>query len=293
MTDSDTDSTFTGFQLYRYTPSASEAGLFAMLFFTSSIFQAWKNFRSRSWYFSAMIVGGLMEGAGYIARVLSHNNPEALGPYIVQSILLLVAPALYAAAIHIVLGRLMRKVHGEQFSLIRINWLTKIFVTGDILSFLIQSSGGGLLASAKSQSSVSLGQNIIIVGLVVQILWFGGFIFVAVVFHYRMRVMPTIVERKSWRSFMYVLYAASTMIMVRSVFRVIEFAQGNDGYLMRSEIWLYVFDSVLMAGVITLFNIHHPSKYLRKDGEYRMGWNREEHATIAQHYLDEREHIYA
>ncbi len=35
---------------------------------------------------------------------------------------------------------------------------------------------------------------------------------------------------------MHVLYAASTLILVRSIFRVIEFAQGNDGYFMRSEV---------------------------------------------------------
>ncbi len=80
------------------------------------------------------------------------------------------------------------------------------------------------------------GQYVIVIGLLVQILWFGGFIFVAGVFHYRMRVVPTVTERTNWRRLMHVLYAASTLILVRSIFRVIEFAQGNDGYFMRSEV---------------------------------------------------------
>ncbi|SJL04473.1 related to RTM1 protein [Armillaria ostoyae] len=289
---SDSNTTFAGFKLYRYTPSVAAAGIFAVIFLALTIFLAWKNYRGRSWYFSAMVVGGLMEGIGYIGRIVSHNNITAVGPYVVQSVLLLVAPALFAASIYVVLGRLIRKLHAERFSLIRINWLTKFFVAGDVLSFLMQSSGGGLLAKAKDQSDVNLGQTIIIIGLVAQIVWFGGFILVSAVFHYRMRVVPIVIEKNSWRTFMYALYAASTLIMVRSVFRVVEYAGGNDGYLMRSEVWLYIFDSVLMAGVITLFSIYHPSDYLRDNEEYRMGSrNREEAAsTVPLHYSAVREH---
>lgn len=58
-----------------------------------------------------------------------------------QSTLLLIAPALFAASIYMELGRIIVMVKGEQFSLIRIGWMTKIFVAGDVLSFLMQASG--------------------------------------------------------------------------------------------------------------------------------------------------------
>ncbi|KAK0228173.1 putative RTM1-like protein [Armillaria fumosa] len=266
------------YELYRYTPSIVAAAIFAVIFFLSSFFQTWRTFKTRSWYFSAMIVGGLMESIGYIGRIMSHSNPKTLGPYIMQTLLLLVAPALFAAAIYVVLGRIIRMLHAERFSLIRINWLTKFFVLGDVISFLLQSGGGGIMASSNGHNSMKTGQYVIVIGLLVQILWFGGFIFVAGVFHYRMRVVPTVTEKTNWRRLMHVLYAASVLILVRSIFRVIEFAQGNDGYFMRSEVWIYVFDSVLMAGVITLFNIFHPSSYLRDGEQYTMA-QREEKAT--------------
>lgn len=63
------------------------------------------------------------------------------GPYIIQSTLLLVAPALFAASIYMELGRIIMMVKGERFALIRVNWTTKIFVAGDVLSFLMQASG--------------------------------------------------------------------------------------------------------------------------------------------------------
>ena len=58
-----------------------------------------------------------------------------------QTLLILVAPALFAASIYMVLGRIILLVDGEQHSLIRKRWLTKIFVTGDVLSFLMQGAG--------------------------------------------------------------------------------------------------------------------------------------------------------
>jgi hypothetical protein len=58
-----------------------------------------------------------------------------------QSVLLLVAPALFAASIYMELGRIVLMVDGERSLFIRRKWLTKLFVSGDVLSFLMQSSG--------------------------------------------------------------------------------------------------------------------------------------------------------
>lgn len=78
-----------------------------------------------------------------MGRTLSAREaPDwTLTPYIMQSTLLLVSPALFAASIYMILGRIILLVHGEKHSVIRLNWLTKIFVAGDVLSFVMQSSG--------------------------------------------------------------------------------------------------------------------------------------------------------
>jgi hypothetical protein len=39
------------------------------------------------------------------------------------------------------LGRLVMLLQGEQHVLIRRTWMTKIFVTGDVLSFVVQGAG--------------------------------------------------------------------------------------------------------------------------------------------------------
>jgi hypothetical protein len=72
---------------------------------------------------------------------VAHYHQQSLNIYIVQVLLLLVAPALFAASIYMVLGRLITFTGAEAMSPIRVRWLTKIFVCGDVFSFLVQSGG--------------------------------------------------------------------------------------------------------------------------------------------------------
>ena len=58
-----------------------------------------------------------------------------------QAILILLAPPLYAATIYMTLGRLITLLDAERLSLVPIRWLTAVFVTGDVLSFLLQGAG--------------------------------------------------------------------------------------------------------------------------------------------------------
>ena len=46
--------------------------------------------------------------------------------------------------------------------------------------------------------------------------------------------------------------------MVRSIFRLIEYLGGNDGSIMRHEIFVYIFDGSLMVSVMIFFIARHP-----------------------------------
>jgi hypothetical protein len=58
-----------------------------------------------------------------------------------QTLLILLGPALFAASIYMILARLIRYLGAEDYALVRTTWMTKIFVAGDVLSFLGQSAG--------------------------------------------------------------------------------------------------------------------------------------------------------
>lgn len=72
-----------------------------------------------------------------------------------------------------------------------------------------------------------------------------------------------------WRALMKVLIGASLLILVRSVFRVVEYLGGNDGFLLRKEVFLYVFDSVLMVAVMGLFNWCFPGEVVGGESRTR------------------------
>lgn len=66
-------------------------------------------------------------------------------------------------------------------------------------------------------------------------------------------------DATGWRASMNALYGVSALIMIRSVFRVVEFAAGRDGYPLKNEWTFYVFDSVLMWVVMAVFFWWWPS----------------------------------
>ncbi|KAH7142740.1 RTA1 like protein-domain-containing protein [Dactylonectria estremocensis] len=250
------------FKLYHYDPTIAGGVVFALLFLASTFLHIWQLFRARCWFMIPLVVGGIFEVIGYAARSKSGDESPnwTLGPYIIQSILLLVAPALFAATIYMELSRIVIMVDGEGHVLIQKKWLTKIFVSGDVFSFILQGGGGGYQSSGTLQA-LDTGAKVIIAGLFVQLFCFGVFITIAVAFHRSIRRSPTGRSHAvPWTKHMTMLYIGSMLIMVRSVFRAAEYLQGFSGYLLKHEMYLYIFDAVLMLLVMILFNWIHPAE---------------------------------
>ena len=147
-------------------------------------------------------------------------------------------------------------MHGEALSPIRPTWLTKIFVSGDVTCFLIQCLGGTLLASSNGdQKKSDLGKVVILGGLVLQFILFGIFLIVTFIFKKRLTRQPTAIAKRpemQWLTMIHVLYVVSLLIMLRNLFRVIEYASGEHGYLLTHEWPMYLFDALLMLAVVAV-----------------------------------------
>ncbi|GAB7331591.1 hypothetical protein MBLNU13_g02970t1 [Cladosporium sp. NU13] len=270
MSDEQAESSF---KLYHYDPSVAAAVVFVILFLATTLYHVWQMAKQRTWFFTAFIIGGIFEFLGYGARAASARQaPEfTLMPYIMQSLLLLLGPSFFAASIYMVLGRIIRLTGGERHSLIRPSWLTKIFVVGDVLSFFVQSGGGGMLANAKTQDETKLANNIVLSGLFLQVAFFAFFVVVTATWHKRMHGAPTTTSLAStlpWARYLWILYLASFLIMVRCIFRIAEYAGGQGGVLLSSEIYLYIFDATLMFFVMAIFNFQHPSMVISRSKVY-------------------------
>jgi hypothetical protein len=106
-----------------------------------------------------------------------------------------------------------------------------------------------------------IGSNIVIVGLVIQVLSFGFFIVAAILFQTRLGRQPTVASKNTsinWRRYLQALYIVSALIFARSIFRIVEYIQGFDGYTSHHEAYLYVFDATLMFVAMLIFNIVYP-----------------------------------
>ncbi|KAK1454533.1 hypothetical protein CMEL01_16665 [Colletotrichum melonis] len=245
---------------YKYSPS----GAAAIVFFVAFVIGG-------AWHLCIIIQSGVVELIGYMGRFLSSNAPDVIVFFMIQALCLLVAPALFAASIYMVLSRLIIHLRSESLSPIRPSRLTKIFVIGDILSFIVQIMGAGMLAST---STMNTGKTVILLGLVVQLIFFGLFVISSAVFHSRVsKHMPlALMEEEAntgwrrlfngWRGVMSVLYIASVMIFVRSLFRLAEYVEGNDGALLGTEVFFYIFDALLMVSVVAITAVFHPAKYV-------------------------------
>jgi hypothetical protein len=129
-------------------------------------------------------------------------------------------------------SRLIISVKGERFSLVRPSRMTKFFVAGDVLSLTVQGNAAGLTGKKSTQV---IGQWVVTAGLFIQLVIFGFFVVAAVVWGRRMKrdadgVSQGSRERKGrcgeWQRPLNVLYACSALIIVRSVFRVVEYIMG-------------------------------------------------------------------
>jgi len=248
--------------------SLAAAGIFCALFALTFILHTWQMIATRSWFLTALVVGALVETAGFATRIINameerSENTNGVGcfteaPLIVSTVCLLVAPAFMAASIYMILGRIMRLVDADKYSIIRRSWLTKIFVVGDILSLVVQTIGAGASIEYPDE-----GKNIVILGLIVQLIFFGLFIIVTAIFHARLKKGPTdrsLDPKVRWLRYLILLYVTSALILIRSIFRLIEYIQGMDGPLLTNEMYLYIFDSALMFIVFIYMNWFHPSE---------------------------------
>jgi hypothetical protein len=271
-------------------PNVPAACLFAVLFFLVTMVHTYQLFRTRTWWLLPFLIGGYLEWIGFINRALTAypNTYTSQTPDILNVLFILIAPVWFAASIYIVFGRIIILVDGHHLSFIRQKWLTVIFVCSDILCFLIQAGGAVILTSnsAKTnQNTVNTAKTVIDIGLVAQIVAFGIFIVTAISFHWRLMRRPTDPSMSAevpWRKHLYTVYLTSSLIMVRCIFRLVEYVTGTKGYIWQHEAFSYVFDSSLMWFVMVIFAVNHPSEIraiITGQGKVVQGLRMKSHAS--------------
>lgn len=127
----------------------------------------------------------------------------------------------------------------------------------------------------SSESTVDLGQKVILGGLAFQLIFFGFFLVIALIFKALMAKSTPITSnsgsgRHTWQNLLKLLLIAALLIIGRCIYRMAEFRMGSDGFLMKNEIWSYVADAGPMFLVQGMFHFIHAGDVFprgwRKDG---------------------------
>ncbi|KAI9892129.1 MAG: hypothetical protein M1814_001835 [Vezdaea aestivalis] len=249
--------------IYGYTPSLGLAGTAAALFFIAFVIHLYFVIKYRSWSMIPLTIGTLLEIVGYVARSLASKNPYNLIYFIIQYFFIVVAPVMFSASIYTILSGVI-KVVGRQYSPFlppaAILW---IFIVADVICTGVQVAGAALIGVAESnRNDPTTANNILLIGLAVQVFAFFVFLVLLSVFLFKVRKM----SRSTMMPFTIAYIIAALAIYLRTVFRLAETAQGLQQELSTNEVYFGCLEFAPVVVAVYLFLIFHPGKWVPRYG---------------------------
>ncbi|KAH8927907.1 RTA1-domain-containing protein [Atractiella rhizophila] len=247
---------------YGYVPSLGLGIAFLVLFSVLTIIHTqfvlgWKKSWNRWWTMITITIGGILEVVGWISRIFSNNNPYDDAPFIAQAMTLIIAPVFFSAALYVLLGFIIVEL-GVQHSALKPKLYGAIFVSCDLVSLVLQGTGGGLAATADTQSQSDTGTSIMEGGIVFQLVATIVFAVLALDFRRKAKKADALPAHYSGLYYLEIAIAiATSMVIIRGIYRTAELAQGWTGYLIQHEYYI-LFDSLPMVILLIALALAHP-----------------------------------
>lgn len=214
-------------------------------------------------------IGGFCEILGWVGRVWSAENVYNENAFLIQEVLLILAPCFFSAAVYGSLGMMVRAVGPEHSRLRSVpshrlatraptssgvqslthdsylspspSWYLWVFCTADLIAIVVQAVGGGSAAVALANCRSSLtGTHIMLAGIVFQLFSMVVFCLLGLDFVRRARRDPAYAGKANVVGgrvglLVWSLGWASAWILVRCVYRTVELAQGWSGWIITHE----------------------------------------------------------
>ncbi|KAG1768151.1 RTA1 like protein-domain-containing protein [Suillus occidentalis] len=209
-----------------------------------------------------MVVGEYIYVIGFGFRFTLHYNPDSLGIYIAEYLMIVLSPCFFIAANYVLLGRLAREIDCVHQVLLPVRRLTLIFVLSDVTTFVIQAVGASMTTSTVYNSALT--------GLHVHAeehMWMRD-------------------SKQHWNSDWRTL---ATAMAIRSCYRVAEIAQGFHGSLGSSESAFYLGDTLPLFVAIVIYVPFWPGRFITARlapsvNESQNGYNREALTAMLDDY---------
>ena len=154
-------------------------------------------------------------------------------------------------------------------------WITPIFVSFDIFSFMVQATGIQQLnayyqaGSNGDHDKLEAGYNILKIGLALQLVCFLLFAVVGARFILISKTWTPAANEGNptshWRKLGWAVNGSAFLITIRAVYRILEFASEDSGpshYIAHHEWTFWIFDIALMFVATGIFVVFHPGFYL-------------------------------
>ncbi|KAL0780568.1 hypothetical protein CaCOL14_001903 [Colletotrichum acutatum] len=254
--------------LLRYRPSVPVNGTFIGLFALAMIIHTIQGLRSKNWGFMASMIGGcLLEIVGYVGRLILNDNPFSFGGFLLQIICITVGPVFFCAAIYVMLSKVI--IHLDR-SISRFNprLCYFVFIPCDIVSLILQATGGALSSIASDKAAVQRGVNVSLAGLIFQVVCLVAFC--ALFADYLIICMRTNARQrmtKNMKIFLAFLFISTTLILVRCSYRIEELKEGYFSPMFRDQPLFIGLESSVMVVAVFCLVIGNPAIGFSTTGE--------------------------
>ncbi|KAF9041127.1 RTA1-domain-containing protein [Hymenopellis radicata] len=272
---------------YGYTPTKYVCLILLVLFSISTLIHTAQAIRYRMlWPIPTILLAGLLEIAGWAGRFWSSFDDTKDSPFMLQIVTTIIGPTPFLAANFIIFGAIVR-IMGQGYSRLSPRYYSIIFVSCDVISLVVQGAGGGIAASGNTLEDANMGGNIMLGGIVFQLVVMTLFLFLAAEFFYRFFTDSPIAGRafarvetedshvtltnsgyrlsRNMRLMLVALFFNTACLYIRAIYRTIELAGGWHGAIIETEIWFNIFDGAMVVLAFYAMNFAHPGRLLGRD----------------------------
>ncbi|KAM0492627.1 hypothetical protein ACHAP8_009805 [Fusarium lateritium] len=258
------------YTVYGYRPSLWANTLLASLFTIAFFANIWLGIRFRIRAYSIVLtLGCLAQMIGYGARIGMYFLPFNAIPFQAQVCCLIIGPAFNSAAVYLMLKHIVA-LFGPEWSLLKPKLYTIIFIGADIVSLVLQATGGGIAATTTigDDDMLNLGNNIMMAGIAFQVVTLSVFASLATTFCIRrVRAVNSYPlsgnALQTWQAvrfrwFICGLFTAFLTIYIRCVYRIAEMQHGWGSRLMKEQIPFIILEGLMILIATSSQTILHP-----------------------------------
>ncbi|KAF5647333.1 phospholipid-translocating ATPase [Fusarium sp. NRRL 52700] len=238
------------------------------------------------------IMGAAWETIGFAFKTLGSRDQQNTTYVILGQLFFLLAPLWVNAFVYMAVARMVyfrmpdRKLLG-----IKAIRMTLLFVWLDIILFLVQGAGGSMLSNNDDMNVIRIGQKVYMAGVGLQLAVILIFIGITAFFYFRLRQLEGRgIGRMKW--FIFTMLAVLVLIVIRIVYRLIEFGPGVNEHnqLLIHEEYPLGLDATPILIALVLLNILHPGFVLRgPDSEFPKLSRKEKKALKQQKKMEKKQ----